>query len=259
MNAEARLVLRHDPSKVAPLDRARPLTIGQASGNRLCLPSTAGVAPHHAVVRHSQRHGWILCDWQSGAAGTWLEGQRIRQCRPLSDGDEIQLGDAGPVLVFRLSAPIAEPVLETPVARGGGASVPPAAATPPLASRQPQEPTLSPGPQAPASLTLAGRPVPLAQIRSAHVRSRPRHPHSFSWWLLGCLGGLVLLPWPWLFWPLEALALAAWILLGSRKEHTLIVTLQDGMAHRHSFANRITALSHRNGIRKAIGQNQEDR
>lgn len=262
MSAEARLVLRHDPSKVAPLERARPLTIGQASGNRLCLPSTAGVAAHHAVVRHSQRHGWIVCDWQSGGAGTWLEGQRIRQCRPLSDGDEIQLGSEGPVLVFRVSAAFAGQIAEAPVAAGGRASPPPNAAAPPFASpsgRQPQEPSPSTPPQPPSSLTLAGRSVPLAQIRSAHVRSRPRHPHSFSWWLLGCLGALVLLPWPWLFWPLEALALAAWILLGSRKEHTLIVTLQDGMAHRHGFANRITALSHRNGIRKAIGQSLEGR
>ena len=95
------------------------------------------------------------------------------------------------------------------------------------------------------------------QILSAELRSRPRHPHSFSWWLLVCLGALVLLPWPWLFWPLEVLALGAWVVFGSRKEHVLLVTLRDGMAHRHSFANRITALSHRNGIRRAIGQDPD--
>jgi hypothetical protein len=33
--------------------------------------------------------------------------------------------------------------------------------------------------------------------------------------------------------------------------------MADGMALRHGFANRITALSHRNGIRKAIGQSLE--
>ena len=110
-----------------------------------------------------------------------------------------------------------------------------------------------------APLAFAGRRIPLEQIRSAHVHSRARYPHSFSWWVLISLGGLVLLPWPFLFWPLEIGALVAWILLGSRKEHLLIVTLRDGMAHRHRFANKITALSHRNGIRGAIGQSLEAR
>jgi hypothetical protein len=254
MTADARLVLRHAPAKVAPLDRDRPLTIGQAAGNRLCLPSLAGVAAHHAVVRHSQRHGWIVCDWQSGAAGTWLEGQRIRRCRPLGDGDEIQLGRDGPVLVFQLSAMAAA----APPAPGPAAAA--AIAQPsPSHCPEPHHPTgsASPAPSPPRVITLAGRPIPMERIRSAQVRSRPRHPHSFSWWLLACLGGLVLLPWPWLFWPLETLALGAWIVLGSRKEHTLMVTMADGMALRHGFANRITALSHRNGIRKAIGQSLE--
>jgi hypothetical protein len=80
------------------------------------------------------------------------------------------------------------------------------------------------------------------------------HPHIFSWWLLGCLGGLLLLPFPWLFWPLELGALACWIVLGSRKAHRLVLELKDGRAMRHSFQNRRTALVHRNGIRKAIGQ-----
>ncbi|MFN9619158.1 MAG: FHA domain-containing protein [Synechococcaceae cyanobacterium] len=225
MNAKARLVMQHDPSKEAALDPARPLTIGQAASNRLCFPARAGVAAHHAVVRFSSRHGWIVCDWQSGAAGTWLRGQRLRRCRPLSDGDEIQLGDEGPVLVFQLAPQIQ--------------AVHTAAA--------------------PAPLTFAGRRIPLERIRSTHVRSRPRHPHSFSWWLLVCLGGLVMLPWPWLFWPLQIGAMAAWMVLGSRKEHEVIVTLQDGMAHHHGFANRITALGHCNGIRRAIGQGMEDR
>ena len=64
----------------------------------------------------------------------------------------------------------------------------------------------------------------------------------------------MLLPFPLVFWPLQACALAGWILLGSRKEHQLMVVLRDGRALRHGFANRRTALAHRNGIRKAIGQ-----
>jgi hypothetical protein len=72
--------------------------------------------------------------------------------------------------------------------------------------------------------------------------------------VLIALGALVVLPWPSLFWSLQIVALAGWIVLGSRKEHVLVVTLHDGMAVRHCFANRVTALGHRNGIRKAIGQ-----
>ena len=66
--------------------------------------------------------------------------------------------------------------------------------------------------------------------------------------------GLLLLPLPILFWPLEGIALVGSILLGSRKSHTLLVVQHDGQALRRQFANRMTALAHRNGIRKAIGQ-----
>jgi hypothetical protein len=226
--AGARLMLASDRRRIAPLDATQPLTIGRASSNRLCLASADGVSDHHAVVRHSRSHGWVVCDWQS-ADGTWLEGQRVRQCRPLSDGDEIRLGLRGPVLVFEL-------VRESPPATG---SAPSANAS----SR--------------GRIDVEGRSIELATIRAALVQSEPQHPHIFSWWLLLCLGGLLLLPFPLLFWPLQITALAGWILLGSRKDHTLVLELRDGRALRHRFANRRTALAHRNGIRKAIGQGGE--
>lgn len=226
-SAAARLVLRQDPRRSARLSRRTPLTIGRAEDNLLRLASMETVAPHHAVVRFSRSHGWLVCDWGS-PEGTWLEGRRIRHCRPLGDGDEIQLGPAGPVLVFQLQA-------ATPPAATPPAATPPASA----ASR---------------SLELAGRRLPLAQVRSAYVQSRAAFPQIFSWWVLIALGALVVLPWPSLFWSLQIVALAGWIVLGSRKEHVLVVTLHDGMAVRHCFANRVTALGHRNGIRKAIGQ-----
>jgi hypothetical protein len=96
------------------------------------------------------------------------------------------------------------------------------------------------------------------QIRSAVVLSEPLYPKIFSWWVLACLGGLLLLPFPLLFWPLELAALCGWIVLGSRKSHTLLIVQHDGQAQRRAFANRVTALSHRNGIRKAIGQSLEN-
>ncbi len=107
---------------------------------------------------------------------------------------------------------------------------------------------------APRSISVGECQVAVAEIRSAAVQSLPQHPHIFSWWLLLCLGGLLLLPFPLLFWPLQVGALAGWLLLGSRKEHNLVLVLRDGRALRHGFANRRTAMAHRNGIRQAIGQ-----
>lgn len=215
----ARLVLAANRRKVAPLDPSEPLTIGRDAANRLCLANQEGVSDHHAVVRFSRSQGWLVCDWQS-SDGTYLEGRQVHQCRRLDDGDEIRLGRQGPVLVFECST----------------AASPPATATPPR------------------SFSVGDHQVAAAEIRTASVHSLPRHPHIFSWWLLLCLGGLLLLPFPLLFWPLQAGALAGWILLGSRKQHNLTLVLRDGRALRHGFANRRTALAHRNGIRQVIGQ-----
>jgi hypothetical protein len=235
MSQDAHLVLRDDPNKVSKLHPSTATTIGRAEGNRLRLVSLGGVADHHAVVRFSRSQGWLVCNWQSND-GTYLEGERIRHCQHLSDGDEIQLGQQGPVLVFRLGAPspAAVPAREKPTSSQKRPTARPRATAEPL--------------------TLGGKTVPLEKIRAVHLRSRPCYPHSFSWWVLVCLGGMVLLPWPWLFWSVQVGALAALIVLGARKEHELVLTLRDGMAYRHGFANRMTALSHREGIRKAIGQ-----
>lgn len=231
--AKAQLMLRGDASKVAKLDPAQPFTIGKAPSNQLSLASAAGVSEHHAVVRYSPNQGWLVCDWQS-SDGTFLEGQRIRRCRPLSDRDEIQLGQTGPVLVFQLQSP------------------PPLAAQPTPAAQRPQaSPAKS---QTPATIDFQGQKIPIGQVRTATVRSQTRYPHLFSWWLLFCLGGLLLLPLPLIFWPLEVGALLGAIVLSSRKDHVLEVGLHDGQALRHSFSNRLTALAHRNGIRQLLGQ-----
>jgi hypothetical protein len=256
----ARLVLASDRRRVAPLDASQPLTIGRASGNRLCLASADGVSDHHAVVRHSRSHGWVVCDWQS-QDGTWLEGQRVRQCRPLGDGDEIRLGLHGPVLVFELvgvastTSPTTGPVT-TPAAASPASAPNPTTARSSSRAAAPQPSPVARGSSA-SRIDIAGRSLEVTSIRAAVVQTEPQHPHIFSWWLLLCLGGLLLLPFPLVFWPLQIAALAGWILLGSRKDHTLVVELRDGRALRHVFANRRTALAHRNGIRKAIGQGAE--
>ncbi len=265
----AQLVLASDTRKVAPLSPEQPLTIGRAASNRLCLSSAAGVSEHHAVVRFSAGKGWLVCDWQS-QDGTYLQGQRVQQCRPLRDGDAIQLGQTGPVLRFELQAAAAAapaPPGSSPATAAGRA--------PTTASRSQQRSSARVAPASPkpaqaasgsttpaaggSSLDFAGERLPVPAIRSATVLSQPQHPHIFSWWLLLCLGGLLLLPFPLVFWPLQLVALAGWILLGSRKQHQLLVVLHDGRALRHGFANRRTALAHRNGIRRAIGQSLETR
>jgi hypothetical protein len=238
----ARLLLASDRRKAARLDPEQPLTIGRAAANRLCLASQEGVSEHHAVVRFSRSQGWLVCEWQS-RDGTFLEGQRVRQCRRLENGDEIRLGLQGPVLLFELA-----PVEEISTAGSGSQG---AAAAPVAAAARPSSP--------PNRIRIGDQELAVAEVRSASVQSLPRHPHIFSWWLLFCLGGLLLLPFPLLFWPLEIGALSGWILLGSRKDHILMLVLRDGRAVRHGFANRRTALAHRNGVRKAIGQGEEQR
>ncbi|WP_216901571.1 FHA domain-containing protein [Synechococcus sp. CCY 9618] len=230
MSAHPRLELRDDPRRRVPLDPRVPLSIGRDPASGLCLSEGEGVSRRHALVRVSRTRPdqWLLCDLGS-ANGTYLEGSRLRDCRPLSDGDEIRLGQQGPVLLFRAAA--------GPVASAGA----PTPAKAPVVA-----------PAGAGQLDFAGRSLPIARIRSAYVRSRRRHPQAFSWWLLLCLGGLLLLPFPWLFWPLQVGALAGWIVLGSRWEHLLEVTLQDGLAYRHRFDSLTTALAHRNGIRKAM-------
>ena len=229
MSSHPRLLLRDDPGRSVPLDPRTPLSIGRDPASGLCLSQAQGVSRHHALVRVSRTRAgqWLLCDLGS-ANGTYLEGARLRDCRPLSDGDEIRLGLQGPVLQFRA-----------------------ATASAATATGRPAAPVVAP--PAAGQLDFAGHSLPLDRIRSAYVRSRRRHPQAFSWWLLLCLGGLLLLPFPWLFWPLQLGVLAGWILLGSRWEHLLEVTLQDGLAYRHRFDSLETALAHRNGIRRAMG------
>lgn len=243
--AGARLSKQDDPAKAVRLHPQRPLSIGRDASNGLCLPQEAGLSRHHAVVRLEAGSGRWLVEDLGSANGTYVNGVRIGAGHRLADGDAIRLGRSGPVLLFQL-----EP------APSAAAAAQPSRARP---EAPPSPPAVSPAPPAsPAtSLEVAGERIPIPQIRSAAVRSQPLHPHLFSWWVLVCLGGLLLLPFPLLFWPLQIGALVAAVLLGSRKQHTLVVVLHDGTARRRAFANRLTALSHRNGIRKAIGQSLE--
>ena len=231
MTGPALLQLRDAPEKCLRLNPHQPLTIGRAGSNQLALPSQGAVSDHHAVVRFSRRHGWLVCDWQS-SDGTYLEGERVQRCRPLDDGDEIRLGRSGPVLVFRLTGRVAPSPGNAPSPNPHTAEV--------------------------ATVTIGGEAIRLDQVRSAVVQSEPQFPHMFSWWVLLSVALLLLLPVRigpvGVFWPLQLTVLVASVLLGSCQHHTLQLELRDGQARRHPFANRRTALAHRNGIRAAIGQ-----
>lgn len=221
MTVEARLEGQGEGPRVLPLDPGAPFTIGRDPATSLCLPEVAGLSRRHAVLRQSEGR-WLICDLNS-RNGTWVGEQRLEGCRPLRDGDAIRLGRRGPVFVFRAGSPAATPAPVRAAAANG-------------------------------TIDVAGTTLALDQILRVELNSRAAHPHIFSWWVLACLGGLLLLPFPLVFWPLQAGALATGIVLGRHREHELQVILRDGRAWRHVFADPRTALAHRNGLRRAIGQ-----
>ena len=295
MDAVARLVWLDRSAAAVPLDRSIPLTIGRDAANQLCLAQEPGLSRHHAELRPGAAGQWLVCDLGS-SNGTYVEGERLSGCRLLAPGDRIRLGRRGPWLQFllgELAAPPGDafpPLALAPlpasdgapaspsrpvVARAGAPPAPvpgPGSAAPPaaagvspsrqtVAARLRPVPPAAPQPVSPAALagtiTVAGRALRLDQIRAVEVCSEALHPQVFSWWVLACLGGLLLLPFPLIFWPWQAAALALALLLGRRQEHILLLTLRDGRAHRHRFADRPAALAHRKGVRRALGQDPE--
>jgi len=295
MESFARLVWLDRSAAAVTLDRSIRLTIGRDAANQLCLAQEPGLSRHHAELRPGAAGEWLVCDLGS-SNGTYVEGERLSGCRLLAPGDRIRLGRRGPLLQFLLGEPAAPQEDATPppalapfpatdgapaspsrpvVARAGAPPAPvpgPGSAAPPAAagvspSRQTVAARLRPVPPAPpqsvspaalaGTITVAGRALRLDQIRAVEVRSEALYPQVFSWWVLACLGGLLLLPFPLIFWPWQAAALALALLLGRRQEHILLLTLRDGRAHRHRFADRPAAMAHRKGVRRALGQDPE--
>jgi hypothetical protein len=297
MESFARLVWLDRSAAAVPLDRSIPLTIGRDPANRLCLAQEPGLSRHHAELRPGGAGQWLVCDLGSSNGTTvegerlsgcrlLAPGDRIRLGRR---GPWLQFfpgepaaapsapGEPSPLAFPPLAAsevPSASPS-RPPAARAGAppapvpgpvaAASPPAAGVSPsrktLATRLRPAPSAAPEPDSPAAqagtITVAGRALRLDQIRAVEVSSEALHPHGFSWWVLACLGGLLLLPFPLIFWPWQAAALALALLLGRRQEHILLLTLRDGRAHRHRFADRPAALAHRKGVRRALGQDPE--
>ena len=245
MEPFARLVWLDRSAAAVPLDRSIPLTIGRDPANRLCLAQEPGLSRHHAELRPGGAGQWLVCDLGS-SNGTTVEGERLSGCRLLAPGDRIRLGRRGPWLQFLTGEPAAAP--------SAPGELSPPLAFPPLPASDAA--AASPAAQA-GTIRVACRALHLDQIRAVEVRSEALHPHGFSWWVLACLGGLLLLPFPLIFWPWQAAALALALLLARRQEHILLLTLRDGRAHRHRFADRPAALAHRKGVRRALGQDPE--
>jgi pSer/pThr/pTyr-binding forkhead associated (FHA) protein len=254
------------------LDPQRPLTIGRDPSCGLALPGERGLSRRHAELRRQADGSWLLCDLGS-SNGTWIGEERLEGCRPLREGDLIRLGRQGPALVFRAAMASPGPAPDHPSPTRSQAATPAAAVarpSPPSPRRTPAavpmdaEPAVPSGSLRPAgrggpvaspsgTITVAGRPVPLDQIEEVSLRRQARHPHSFSWWVLVCLSGLLLLPFRVAFVVVEVAALVLWLGPGSRQDHLLSLTLRDGLALRHRFQDRATAEAHLQGIRRALG------
>jgi pSer/pThr/pTyr-binding forkhead associated (FHA) protein len=83
-----------------PLDAER-VSIGQHDGNDVPLPPDATASRLHAVLERYPS-GWCVRDLGS-RNGTWVNGERVWQARPLRDGDSLTLGVTR--IVFRSDEP----------------------------------------------------------------------------------------------------------------------------------------------------------
>lgn len=82
------LMLDRNPIQVYELDRA-VITIGRAQGVDILIDNVA-VSRRQAEIRR-EGEGWIVRDLGS-ANGTFLNGERLTEERPLAPGDEISFG-----------------------------------------------------------------------------------------------------------------------------------------------------------------------
>ena len=123
------------PPKIVTLDKD-VVRVGREPEVEVRLDASAAVVSRrHAEVRRLNGH-FVLADLDS-FNGTYLNGARISSPAQLSDGDRVELGFGGPVLIFRNpaagphagdgepGAAPARPVIKTVV--GGAGSVPPGA------------------------------------------------------------------------------------------------------------------------------------
>jgi class 3 adenylate cyclase len=123
-------VVLHDPSgrqHVVALDRTT--RIGRLPDNEVALTWDDGVSRRHAQITRLAE-GWALLD-NGSRNGSYVNGERMTEQRPLHDGDILRFGDS--VVLFTVSASVpADAALSPrsdalthvpgPAGRGGGAS-----------------------------------------------------------------------------------------------------------------------------------------
>lgn len=74
--------------------------LGRAPKNQVVIDSKlyGMVSRRHAVIRR-ENASWVICDLKS-ANGTYLNGQKLKGCQRLQEGDRITLGENGPEFVI---------------------------------------------------------------------------------------------------------------------------------------------------------------
>lgn len=91
--------------QIFPLaEAAERLTVGRAPGCELPLEWDESVSRAHAQLERLGRTDWAVVDDGLSRNGSFLNGERLRQRRRLSDGDLLRVGDTS--IVFR--APLGE-------------------------------------------------------------------------------------------------------------------------------------------------------
>jgi pSer/pThr/pTyr-binding forkhead associated (FHA) protein len=94
-----------DAQQIFPLaDAAERLTVGRAPGCELPLTWDESVSRAHAQLERLGLSDWAVVDDGLSRNGSFLNGERLRQRRRLSDGDLLRVGDTN--IVFR--APLGE-------------------------------------------------------------------------------------------------------------------------------------------------------
>jgi predicted component of type VI protein secretion system len=172
------------PSEGAEHAVAQGTTIGR-EGCDITL-GDPDVSRRHAEIQVS--NGDILINDLGSTNGTFVNGERIDQPRPLRDGDEVRIGG----VVWRLRAPAgatrlagtvdagaATPSQATTVRPAEPAPEPvpePVAYEPPTAAAEPSEPTTpaAPEPAAPAAAPAAAADQPTAHSPAAAPRAPSR-------------------------------------------------------------------------------------
>ncbi|MEZ5443730.1 MAG: FHA domain-containing protein [Lysobacterales bacterium] len=93
------------------LDPQQPLHIGRALDNELILDDPY-VCPHHAVIRHDDERGWLLCDDNSINGLRLADGRRQGAALPLQGRMALRLGHTQ--LLFRSADEVLSPTAADP-------------------------------------------------------------------------------------------------------------------------------------------------